>query len=165
MHQRYRRPILTRGLAKAQPAADTEDLRMVCGAAHERDARDGGAGYASCSGGYLWGTYGDCAAGYEEFDGILRAATETALRGRLPNGNFLCLRLIGFCSAALTTSLLMTSSDLPTIGSLRSSLTSSTSSVSENRRPQLSTSTLTKLNEPNHALRCSTWRIKTWNRG
>ena len=82
MHQRYRCPILTRGPAKAQPAADTKDLRMVGRAAHERDAGDGRASYACCGGGCLWGAYGDCATGYEKFDGLLRATAEIARRGR-----------------------------------------------------------------------------------
>lgn len=78
MYQRHRRSILARGPAEAQPAADSEDLRMVCGIAHECDAGDRGAGDACCCGGCMWGTFGDCAAGYEEFDGLLRVVAETA---------------------------------------------------------------------------------------
>ena len=78
MHQRHWRTILSGGPPKAQPAADSEDLRMVCGVAHECDTGDGGAGYARCGGGRVWGTFGDCAAGHEEFDGLLRVVAETA---------------------------------------------------------------------------------------
>ena len=78
MHQRHWRTILSRGPPKAQPAADSEDLRMVCGIAHECDTGDGGTGYARCGRGRVWGTFGDCAAGHEEFDGLLRVVAETA---------------------------------------------------------------------------------------
>ena len=82
MYQRHWRSVHPRGLAEAQSTADTEDLRMVCGTSHERNARDGGTGYARCGGGCLRRKYGDCPSGYKEFDGVLRVAKEVAGRGR-----------------------------------------------------------------------------------
>lgn len=51
---------------------------MVCGIAHECNTGDGRTGYARRCGGYLRGTFGDCAARYEEFDGLLRVVAEIA---------------------------------------------------------------------------------------
>ncbi len=78
MHQRHRGAVLPRRPAETESAADTKSVRMVRGVAHECDEGDGGAGNARGRGGCVWGVFGGCAAGYEEFDGVLCCVEEVA---------------------------------------------------------------------------------------
>ena len=55
---------------------------MVCRAADEHHARDGGAGHAGCRGGCVSRLWRDSVGGYTELDGLLRFSSKALGGGK-----------------------------------------------------------------------------------